>query len=139
MNSKETTILSIALGTWMTWRLVGSSLIPVGSQEIGIAIIVLFKPWLDYRGWLSLLSINAMSWIPAWYWAWNGISSLIDEAYLESMRLAGSVPENMNSFSISLGASLFIAINFLYYYFVWPHIWERVYRKVGVWRKLKGG
>jgi len=139
MNSKETTILSIALGAWMTWRLVGSSLIPICSSEIGIAIIVLFKPWLDFRGWVSLLTINAVSWIPAWYWAWNSMSSLIGETYLDSMRLVGSVPESLNIFSISWGSSLFVAINFLYFFFVWPHIWEGVYRKAGVWRKLKGG
>lgn len=139
MNSKETTILSIALGVWMTWRLVGSSLLPLGSQEIGIAIIVLFKPWLDFRGWVSLLVINALSWVPAWYWAWNGISTLIGDRYLDSMRLAGSVPESVNMFSISWGASLFVAINFLYFYFIQPHIWERVYRKTGVWGRLNGG
>jgi len=138
MNSKETTILSIAFGTWMTWRLVGSSFFPLGSQEISIAIIVLFKPWLDYRGWLYLITINAVSWVPVWYWAWYGVSHFIHVTFLESMKLTGSVPEGLINFSISWGPSLFVAINFLYFHFIMPHIWEGVYRKAGIWRRVKG-
>lgn len=138
MKSREITILAIALGVWVAWRLVGSSLLPVGSQEIGIAIIVLFKPWLDFRGWMSLLTINAMSYVHAWYWAYVTVSNLINERYGQAMiELGLAKTELLESVDWRLGLSLSLILNFLYFYYVWPYIWERAYLKAGIWGKLK--
>jgi len=138
MRSRDITILSIALGTWMAWRLVGSSLLPVGSQEIGIAIIVLFKPWLDNSGWFSLLTINAMSYIHRWYWSWLTTSNIFNERWPELLGEMGLIGEGyMPDFNMSWAMALSVTTNFIYIYFIWPHIWERIYRKAGVWGKLK--
>lgn len=138
MKSREMMILAIALGAWGAWRLVGPHLIPVGSQEIGIAIIVLFKPWLDFRGWMTLLAINAMSYIHAWYWSWITVSSVMNDRFLESMRLSGLLSEDtLTNLPAPAVISLIVVINFIYTYFVWPYIWERIYLKAGVWGKLK--
>ena len=138
MKSREMTILAIALGAWGAWRVVGSHLLPVGSEVIGIAIIVLFKPWLDFRGWMTLLTVNAMSYIHAWYWSWVTVSSFMNDRFLEAMRLSGLLSEdtltNVPGPTVIL---LMVVINFIYTYFIWPYIWERVYLKAGVWGKLK--
>lgn len=138
MKSREMTILAIALGAWGAWRLVGSSLLPVGSQEIGIAIIVLFKPWLDFRGWISLLTINAMSYIPKWYMAWLWLSSMFNESWIQTLGEMGLVRERyLTDFNMEYAMTLSWIINFFSIYFIWPYIWERVYLKAGVWGKLK--
>ena len=137
MDSKETTILSIALGTWMAWRLIGSSIIPVGRQEIAIAILVLFKPLLDFSGWASLLAINAMSWAPTWYRSWVTSSSFMNDKFLDSMRLSGMVSEGfMTDFSYPPTMATIIISMFLFYNFVCPFIVERAYQKAGIWRRL---
>lgn len=139
MKPREMTILSIALGVWMAWRLVGSTLIPVGSQEIGIAIIVLFKPWLDFRGWMFLLAINATSHLYSWYRAWIYIMppylqmvQWMVEIDMIGMRFMSMAPP----IGWAIGSCL--AISFIYTFFIWPYIWERVYRKAGLWGKLNG-
>ena len=134
------TILAIALGAWMAWRLVGSSLIPVGKQEIGIAIIVLFKPWLDSGGWVSLLTINAISYLYSWYRAWflvmppfmGAIPKWLVETDMVSGEFMGAAPP------MDWMISSCLIIVFIYTFFIWPYIWERVYRKAGVWGKLNG-
>lgn len=139
MKSKEMTILAIASGMWMTWRLIGSSLIPVGSQEIGIAIIVLFKPWLDFRGWVFLLAINATSYLFSWYRVWvliipqyvRVIQGLVDINMIDR-EFMNTVPP----VGWAIGSCL--AISFIYTFFIWPYIWERAYRKAGVWGGLNG-
>ena len=138
MKSREITILSIALGAWMTWRLIGSTLIPIGSQEIGIAIIVLFKPWLDFRGWITLLTVNAVSYIPKWYMAWLWLSSMFNERWTETLGEMGLLSEgHLSNFNMEWALALSWMVNFFSIYFIWPYIWERVYLKVGVWGKLK--
>ena len=138
MKSREMTILAVALGAWMAWRLVGRSLIPIGSQEIGIAIIVLFKPWLDFRGWFTLLTINAISYIQMWYWSFITVSGIFNRGYFDNMRDMGLISESLLK---NLPPSWVIALTscggFLYTFFIWPYIWERVYLKAGVWGKLK--
>jgi len=126
MNSKETTILSIAFGTWMAWRVMGSSLIPVGSQEIGIAIIVLFKPWLNFMGWSSLLTINAISHLPSMYRVFLRVNALVS---------SGLIVDSVQPQTVVLVTIM----SFVYSYFIWPYTCERVYRKTGVWRRLKSG
>jgi len=139
MKSREITILAIALGAWMAWRLVGSTLLPIGSQEIGIAIIVLFKPWLDIRGWITLLTINAMSYLPKWYMAWYWLSSIFNERWTETLREMGLVDKGyLASFNMNWALAMSWMVNFICIYFIWPHVWERVYRKSGVWGKLNG-
>lgn len=139
MNPRETTIFSIALGSWMAWRFIGSSLLPVGSAEIGVAIIVLFKPWLDFRGWTTLLAINAMSCIRVYYYSWGIAVRIMDEKFLESMILAGVASEGFGSkYPLLWTISLIVVMNFIYAFFIWPYICERIYRKSGIWGKLIG-
>jgi len=133
------TILAISSGMWLTWRVIGSSLIPIGSQEVGIAIIVLFKPWLDFRGWAFLLTMNATSYLYGYYRAW----ALVIPPFLESFKWMVEIDiisrELMSTRPLVVflvGSS--IAISFIYTFFIWPYIWERVYRKAGVWGKLNG-
>jgi len=139
MKSREMTILAIALGAWGTWRLVGSSLLPVGSMEIGIAIIVLFKPWLDFGGWAFLLAINATSYLPGYYRAWV----LIMPPYLEMIQWMIEI-DMISGWFMDIGPPIglmiisCLIINFIYTFFIWPYIWERVCRKAGVWGKLNG-
>lgn len=123
MDSKETTIFSIALGTWMAWRVMGSSLTPIGSQEIGIAIIVLFKPWLDFMGWSSLLAINAISYLPNLYRVFVSVNGIV---------FSGLIVDTVQPQTVVL---VTIA-SFIYTFFIWPYTCERVYRKTGVWRRL---
>jgi len=138
MKSREITILSIALGVWGAWRLVGSSLLPIGSQHIGIAIIVLFKPWLDSQGFFMLLTINAMSYFHKWYMAWLWLSSMFNERWVETLRETGLVREGYLS-SLDMGWAMGVSwlVNFVCIYFIWPYAWERIYRKAGVWGKMK--
>jgi len=137
MKSREITILAIALGAWGSWRLVGSTLLPVGSQEIGIAIIVLFKPWLDSSGWFTLLTINAISYLPKWYMAWFWLSSMFNERWTVTLREMGAIEGQLSNFNIECAIALSWLINFFIIYFIWPYLWERVYLKAGVWGKLK--
>ena len=138
MKSREMTILAIALGAWMAWRLVGSTLLPVDSQEIGIAIIVLFKPWLDSSGWISLLTINAISYLPKWYISWLWLSSMFNERWTETLGEMGLLSEGyLSNFNMEWALGISWLINFFSIYFIWPYIWERAYLKAGVWGKLK--
>ena len=132
MNSREMTIMGVALGVWGAWRLVGSSLLPVGSQEVGIAIIVLFKPWLDTGGWMSLLTINATSYLHRWYTAWLWLSGIFDVLWTPLSQGLGLIG---NNYEWPLGISWLVA--FTYFFYIWPYIWEKVYLKAGVWGKLK--
>ena len=139
MKPREMTILAISSGMWLTWRLIGSSLIPVGSQEIGIAIIVLFKPWLDFRGWSFLLAMNATSYLYGYYRAWV----LVIPPFLESFKWMVEINFISRKFMSTRPPVVFmvgssIAISFIYIFFIWPYIWERVYRKAGVWGRLNG-
>lgn len=139
MDSKETTILSIALGTWMAWRVMGSSLTPVGSMEIGIAILVLFKPWVGFRGWVSLLTINTISYLPSWFRSWLRISFIYNEGVLEAMRGSGYVSDGfLTDIPMPLTITFVILTGIVYCHFVWPFIVERAYMKAGIWRRLNG-
>ena len=138
MKSREMTILGIALGSWLAWRLVGSMLLPVGSQEIGIAIIVLFKPWLDFNGWITLLTINAMSYLPRWYISWLWLSSMFNESWVKTLGEMGLLSEGyLSTFNMEYALALSWVVNFYNIYFIWPYIWERVYLKAGVWGKMR--
>ena len=138
MKSREMTILAIALGAWGAWRFVGSSLLPVGKQEVGIAIIVLFKPWLDFSGWISLLTINATSYLPSWYRIWVSFipsyMRMVQGVVETDLVKIGNVGPH-----VGLAICSCLVISFIYTYFIWPYIWERVYLKAGVWGKLKWG
>ena len=140
MKSREMTILAIAIGMWMTWRVIGSSLIPIGSQEVGIAVIVLFKPWLDFRGWVFLLTINATSYLPVYYRAWMmfmiPFMEVVPEWLVDTDMVSGEFMSVTPSMGGAIGAC--IIISFIYTFFIWPYIWERVYRKAGVWGRLNG-
>ena len=140
MKSREMTILVIAIGMWMTWRVIGSSLIPIGSQEVGIAVIVLFKPWLDFRGWVILLTMNATSYLPVYYRAWMMFMTPFMEVVPKWLVDTDMVSGEFVSVALSMGWSIgtCLIISFIYTFFIWPYIWERVYRKAGVWGRLNG-